>query len=161
MQTFYLLIVYVISLLPKACRSPLQLLPFIRVDESQLPRGIKIEEKTWMSKWPLWRLSTNLPILSATRTPTFKGTWCLQVPCSGLWRSKLAWVLLAFPAAEMGFGSFQSLTESPPTQLLSILPSVACHRVLLCLQFSLSLWILYHWSLYLFRPFIILLLEFW
>lgn len=131
---------------PKLCRSPSLLLPFIRVEESQSPRDIKIEEKTWMSKRPLCRLSTNLPILSATCTPTFKGTWGLQVLCSGFWQSKLAWVLLAFPSAEMGFSSFQSLTQLPPTQLFSILPSVACYPALLRLQFSVLVpfFILYH-----------------
>lgn len=161
MQTFTLSSCCLSHSCLKLCRSPLQLLPFIRVEESQLPMGIKVEEKAWISKWPLCRLSTNLPILSATHTPTFKGTWCLQVLCSELWQSKLAWVLLAFPSAEMGLSSFQSLTELSPTQLFSILPSVACHSVLLCLQFSLSLWILDHWSLYLFWPFIFLLLGFW
>lgn len=50
---------------PQLYKSPLQLLSLVSLEKSQWPR-CKIEEKIWLSKWSLYRISIHLPIFGAT-----------------------------------------------------------------------------------------------
>lgn len=135
---------------PKLCQSPLQLLSFVKVEKSQLPRYKRRRRKS-VSKWPLYKLSMTLRIFSATPIPTFRNARCFQaLRLYGLWQSKAACILLAYPTGGMDFSSLHLLIQLPPTHLFSILQSVVVSPVLFVLV-----------GLYLFWFFLVLLLGFW
>lgn len=147
----YLLVGHVVSLLSQTVPISITAPVFCKGREESAAQVQKTEEKIWVSKWPLYKLSMTLRIFSATPIPTFRNARCFQaLRLYGLWQSKAACILLAYPTGGMDFSSFHLLIQLPPTHLFSILQSDVVSPVLFVLV-----------GLYLFWFFLVLLLGFW